>query len=131
MKVKNFVKFWEISQTSFQRRIKPIDSSVRFGINKTGIQSFVWVAHGAPLKNRNPMGPHWGNCKYLFSNQILSDKVHIAWKLLYFCIDSNEEQCNIEIGSRFIWGFLKSFQFKCFEISLIFHGLLLWLQKKI
>ncbi len=87
--------------------------------------------HGSPMGPHWKIESHWGNCKYLFSNQILSDKVHIVWKLLYFCIDSNEEHCNIEIDSRFIWGFLKSFQFKCFEISLIFHGLLLWLQKKI
>jgi hypothetical protein len=26
--------------------------------------------------------------QYLFLNQILSDKMHIAWKLTYFCIDS-------------------------------------------
>ncbi len=79
----------------------------------------------------NPMGPHWVNCKNLFSKQILSDKMHIAWKFLNFCIDSNKKLCKIENAFRFIWGFLKSSQSECFEISLIFHGFLPWLQKKI
>jgi hypothetical protein len=86
---------------------------------------------GDQFKNRKPMGTHWVNYKYLFSNQMLSDKKHTAWKLVYFCIDSYKQLFNIEKGSRIIWGFLKNPQLECFEISLIFHGLLLWLQKKI
>jgi hypothetical protein len=71
------------------------------------------------------MGRPWVYCKYLFTNKILSDKIHIAWKLLNFCIDSNKQHCNIKNVSRDIGSFLKNPQLKCFEISLIFHGLLL------
>jgi hypothetical protein len=46
-------------------------------------------------------------CKYLFLNQILSDKMHISWKLLYFWIDSWINLSEIEIVSRNIQSFLK------------------------
>jgi hypothetical protein len=111
--------------------LKKIVMKIFVNRSQESLEKNSWVPIAIRALHGSPMGPHWGNCKYLFSNQILSVKVHIVWKLLYFCIDSNEEHCNIEIGSRSIWGFLKSFQFKCFEIFLIFHGLLLWLQKKI
>ncbi len=84
-------------------------------------QSVAWV----------PMSTHLVYCKYLFSNQILSDKMHIGWKLHYFYIYSYKQHCHIGNVSRDIEGFLMNPQLKCFEISLIFHGLLLWLQKKI
>jgi hypothetical protein len=90
-----------------------------------------WVTH---LKMGNPwvpMGTHWGNCKYLFSNQMLCDKMHIGWKLVYFCIDSNKQLFNIEKGSGNFRSFLINPQLKCFEIFLIFHELLLRLQNKI
>ncbi len=77
------------------------------------------------------MGTHWVYCKYLLSNQMLSDRKHIAWKLVYFCIDSYKQLFNIEDASRVIGSFLINPQLECFEISLTFHGLLLWLQKKI
>ncbi len=78
-----------------------------------------------------PMGTHLVYCKYLFSNQILSDKMHIGWKLHYFYIYSYKQHCHIGNVSRDIEGFLINPQLKCFEIFLIFHGLLLWLQKEI
>ncbi len=90
-----------------------------------------WVTH---LKMGNPwvpMGTHSVYCKYLFSNQMLSDKKHISWKLVFFCIDSYKQLSNIEDASGNIGSFLMNPQLECFEISLIFHGLLLWLQKKI
>jgi hypothetical protein len=90
-----------------------------------------WVTH---LKMGNPwvpMGTHLVYCKYLFSNQMLSDKKHIAWKLVYFYIDSYKQISNIEDAAGNIGSFLINPQLECFEISLIFHGLLLWLQKKI
>ncbi len=93
-------------------------------------QSVVWVAYRWPIEKSKTHGYPLGIAN-LFSNQMLSDKKHIAWKLLYFCIDHFKHFCNIENAFRFIEGSLKSFQTKCFEISLIFHGLLLWLQKKI
>ncbi len=86
---------------------------------------------GDPFKNGKPMGTHWVNCKYLFSNQILSVKMHIIGKLINFYIDSCNKLSNIEKVSRVIGGFLINPALKCFEISLIFHGLLLSLQKKI
>ncbi len=86
---------------------------------------------GDPFKNGKPMGTHWVYCKYLFSNKILSDKMQIGWKLHYFCIDSYKQHCNIGNVSRDIEGFLINPQLKCFENFLIFHGLLLWLLKKI
>ncbi len=96
---------------------------------------FTRALHGSPMgdpfKNGKPMGTHWVYCKYLFSNQMLSDKKHIAWKLVYFCIDSYKQLFNIEDVSRVIRGFLINPQLECFEISFIFHGLLLRLQKKI
>jgi hypothetical protein len=78
----------------------------------------------------SPMGDPLNNCKYLFSNKMLSDKKHIGWKLHYFYIYSYKKHCNIGNVSRDIGSFLKNPQLKCFEISLIFHGLLLRLQKK-
>jgi hypothetical protein len=77
------------------------------------------------------MGTHWVNCKYRFSSQILSDKMHIVGKLIHFYIDSCNKLSSIENVSRVIGGFLINPQLKCFEISPIFHGLLLSLQKKI
>jgi hypothetical protein len=68
---------------------------------------------------------------YLFSNKILGDKMHIGWKLHYFCIYSYKQHCHIGNVSRDIGGSLINPQLKCFEIFLIFHGLLLWLLKKI
>ncbi len=84
--------------------------------------------HGSPMGDPFKNGLY---CKYLFSNQMLSDKKHIAWKLVYFCIDSYKQFSNIEDASGNIGSFLINPQLECFEISLIFHGLLLWLQKKI
>ncbi len=87
-----------------------------------------WVTH---LKIGNPclISTHWVNYKYLFSNQMLSYKKHIAWKLVYFCIDSYKQLSNFEDASRIIESFLINPLF--WKFSLIFHGLLLWLQKKI
>ncbi len=76
-------------------------------------------------------GYHWVNCKYLFSNQILSDKMHIAWKLIHFCTDSCKELSDFENVSRVIRSFLINPQLNCFEFFHFFNGLLLWLQKKI
>jgi hypothetical protein len=42
------------------------------------------------------MGPHWVYCKYLFSNKILCDKMHIIGKLVNFYIDSGNKLSNIE-----------------------------------
>ncbi len=86
--------------------------------------------HGSPMGDPFKMGTHWVYCKYLFSNQMLSDKKHITWKLVNFCIDSNKQLCHIEDASGNFGSFLINPQLECFEISLIFHGLLLWLQKK-
>jgi hypothetical protein len=36
-----------------------------------------WVTHSKIGNPWDPMDTHWVNCKYLFSNQILSDKMHI------------------------------------------------------
>ncbi len=71
-----------------------------------------------------PMGTHLVHCKYLFSNQILSDKMHISWKLHYFYIYSYKHHSHIGNVSWDIEGFLINPQLKCFEIFLIFHGLL-------
>jgi hypothetical protein len=90
-----------------------------------------WVTH---LKMGNPwvpMGIHLEYCKCLFSNKILSDKMHIGWKLHYFYIYFYKQHCHIGNVSRDIECFLINPQLKCFEIFLIFHGLLLWLLKKI
>ncbi len=90
-----------------------------------------WVTH---LKMGNPwvpMGTHLVYCEYLFSNQMLSDQIHIDWKLHYFYIYSYKQHSQIGNVSRDIEGFLINPQLKCFEIFLIFHGLLLWLLKKI
>jgi hypothetical protein len=57
--------------------------------------------------------------------------MHIIGKLINFYIDSCNKLSNIENVSRVIGGFLINPALKCFEISLIFHGLLLSLQKKI
>ncbi len=84
--------------------------------------------HGSPMGD--PF-KNWVFCKYLFSNRILSNNMHIGWKLHYFYIYSYKQHCHIGNVSRDIEGFLINPQLKCFEIFLIFHGLLLWLLKKI
>jgi hypothetical protein len=84
-----------------------------------------WVTHSKIGNPWDPMGTHWVNCKYLFSSQMLSDKKHIIGKLIYFYIESCKELSNIEDVSRVIGGFPINPQLKCFEIFLIFHGLLL------
>jgi hypothetical protein len=61
-----------------------------------------WMTHLKIRKLWDPMGTHWVNYKYLFSNQMFSDKKHIAWKLVFFCIDSYKQLFNIEKGSRII-----------------------------
>jgi hypothetical protein len=64
----------------------------------------------------SPMGTHLIYCKYLFSNKILSDKMHIGWKLHYFYIYFYKRHCHIVNVSRDIEGFLINPQLKCFEI---------------
>ncbi len=88
--------------------------------------------HGSPMGDpfENPMGTHLVNWKYLFKDQMLSDKKHIVWKLIHFCIDSCRELSSIQSASRIIGSFLINPRLKCFEIFPIFHGLLLWLQKE-
>jgi hypothetical protein len=44
--------------------------------------------------------------KYVFLNQILSNKMHIAWKLIYFCIDSWIKTSEIGNDSRNIGSFI-------------------------
>ncbi len=81
-------------------------------------------AHHPSIKTWITLGYPLGNFQISLQKPN-SNKKHIGWKLHYFCIDSNKQLCNIENASGIIWGFLKNTQFKCFEISLFFHGLLL------
>jgi hypothetical protein len=89
---------------------------------------------GDPFKNGKPMGTH-GYPLGILQISVLKPNAQrqevYRRKLVYFCIDSNKQLSNIENPSRVIGSFLINPQLKCFEISLIFHGLLLLLQKKI
>ncbi len=88
----------------------PIENLLCFCIERRrALQWITMVNHGYPFGFWISMDK-WLSisdvCKYLFLNQILSDKMHIVWKFIYFCIDSWIKFSEIGYVSRNIRSFL-------------------------